>query len=211
MKVYVGQTRSRRLIRELEALGFGEMTTRTELPPRRAPWAFDNGAFKDWRSGKPFDVPAYQVALDRLSGVGRRPDFLVVPDVPAQGDESLALSLSWAPRLRGVAPLYLVVQDGMGRCQVEQVLHLFDGLFVGGSLPWKIATGRQWCEVAHAGRRPCHIGRVGTFNRVRWALRIGADSIDSALPLWSADNLRRFREALDHPQRELGLAVEEAA
>jgi hypothetical protein len=45
---------------------------------------------------------------------------------------------------------------------------------------------------------------VGTPDRVRWARRIGADSIDSALPLWSSDNLARFLRALEpEPQREL--------
>jgi hypothetical protein len=51
---------------------------------------------------------------------------------------------------------------------------------------------------------PCHIGRVGTYNRTRWARRIGADSIDSALPLWSEENLQRFLAGLrDGKQLEM--------
>jgi hypothetical protein len=89
---------------------------------------------------------------------------------------------------------------------VAPVAHHFAGLFVGGTLAWKIKTAARWIRWAHAQARPlrCHIGRVGTPDRVRWARRIGADSIDSALPLWSSENLSRFLRALEpEPQREL--------
>jgi NADPH:quinone reductase-like Zn-dependent oxidoreductase len=69
-------------------------------------------------------------------------------------------------------------------------------LFVGGSLPWKLATGERWVRFAHAHGRRCHIGRVGTPRRVAWARRIGADSIDSCLPLWSRENLDAFVAAV---------------
>lgn len=49
----------------------------------------------------------------------------------------------------------------------------------------------------------CHVGRVGTAKRVAWARRIGATSIDSSLPLWSVENLRSFRVAVDGRQLEL--------
>lgn len=208
MKVYVGQARGSKLIARLSELGFGEMTTRTEIPPRRTPWAFDNGAFGDWKAGEPFNETAFRVALDKLPGVPQAPDFLVVPDKVAAGLESLDFSLSWVDRLRHYAPPYLAVQDGMGRHQVEEALPLFAGIFVGGTLAWKVATGKQWVEVAHQVGKRCHVGRVGTFRRVRWALRIGADSIDSCLPLWSEGNLQKFLAGLRvhmDPQPELAL------
>jgi hypothetical protein len=185
----------------LRAKGWGEMTTRSEVPPRRHPWAFDNGAFGDWRAGRPFDTEGYQRALDRLGPTP--PAFLMVPDIVAGGLASLTFSLSWADRLRGIAPLYLAVQDGMMDADVAPVASTFAGLFVGGSLPWKIATGASWVTAAHAWDMPCHIGRVGAYRRVQWARRIGADSIDSCLPLWSAANLERFAAALSDPQMEL--------
>jgi len=58
-------------------------------------------------------------------------------------------------------------------------------------------------EFGAVHNRPVHIGRVGTAKRVRWARRIGASSIDSALPLWSADKLRTFVAALECRQMEL--------
>jgi hypothetical protein len=190
--VYIGQTRGANWIARLEALGFGEMTCRGELPPRRRPFAFDNGAFKDWTAGKPFNVDRYERDLEALWRVDGTPDFLTPPDIVAGGLRSLEFSLDWMPRLRKYGPLYLVVQDGMEFSDVEPVLGDFAGIFVGGSLAWKLRTSENWVLLAHALGKKCHIGRVGTELRVRWARRIGADSIDSCLPLWSDANLRRF-------------------
>lgn len=64
MNVYIGQTRAAGWIRLLESYGFGEMCVREEVPPRRQPWAFDNGAFKDFSAGKPFNLKKYEAALD---------------------------------------------------------------------------------------------------------------------------------------------------
>lgn len=193
--MYVGQTRSRKLIAELEALGFGECTQRNELPPRRRPWFADNGAFTDWRAQRPFDERAYQRALEQFEALA--PDFVVVPDIVAGGMDSLKFSLSWLPRVRAAcsAPVYLAVQNGMTP---------ESGLFVGGDLAWKISTTARWAKWAHEFDMPCHMGRCGTGRRVRFAKRCGVDSIDSTLPLWSADNLRRFVDALaPQSQQEL--------
>jgi hypothetical protein len=175
------------------------MTCREEAPPRRWPWAFDNGAFGDWRAGKRWDAGAYERALERVA----HPDFLVVPDVVAGGLRSLEVSLQWVRRLHGVGPLYLAVQDGMREADVGPELAPFAGIFIGGTLEWKIRHGATWVAFAHAHGRRCHVGRVGAMRRIAWARRIGADSIDSSLPLWSADNLARFAAALAATQMEL--------
>ena len=179
------------------------MTNRGELPPRRHPFAFDNGAFVDWRKGRPFDESTYLRQLDVLAALPTRAAFMVAPDVVAGGLKSLEMSVSWLPRLRGLAPVYLAVQDGMRRRHVAAVLDQFDGIFVGGSLDWKLETGAAWVAFAHRHQRPCHVGRVGTAGRVRWARAIGADSIDSCLPLWSTQKLNTFRAALAGTQLEL--------
>lgn len=172
----------------LQRYGFGEMTVREENPPRRHPWAFDNGAYKDWTAGKPFQEGRYLRALGK--GVAGA-DFVAVPDMVGAGVQSLEFSLSWVPRLKGL-PLYLVVQDGMTCGDVAPHLHHFRGLFVGGTLPWKLQTSGEWIRFAHENNIKCHVGRVGTGERVRMMRRLGADSIDSALPLFSIDNFRRF-------------------
>jgi hypothetical protein len=168
------------------------------------PFAFDNGAFGDWRRQRPFDTARYERACEVVSGLSHAPDFLVLPDIVGGGLASLEMSLSWLRRLKGLAPLYLAVQDGMTEEDVRHSCVGITGLFVGGTLRWKVATGGAWVHLAHELGMQCHVARVGTSPRVRWAKRIGADSIDSCLPLWSEGNLRRFLTALqDTPQMEL--------
>lgn len=190
----VGQTRSRKLIARLAALGIGEMTQPDEYPPRRRPYILDNAAFKSWKAGRPLDEEAFRVALDACKV--DPPLFVVVPDRVAAGVASLAYSLSWVDECQDAAPAYLAVQDGMHLRQVARVLHRFAGIFVGGTLRWKLKTAEAWVELAHTHGKRCHVGRVGTPKRVRWAQRIGADSIDSSLPLWSEGQLGRFLMAL---------------
>jgi hypothetical protein len=191
MMAYVGQTRSKKLIAKLESEGIGEMTVRGELPPRRRPWAYDNGAYRDWTAEKPFDALSFVADVPFLRGV----DFVVVPDIVTGGTESLRYSLMWAQRLRGL-PLYLAVQDGMSIEVVKPVLGGFSGLFVGGSTQWKLDTAAGWVQLARSHNLRCHVGRVGTARRVAWAKSIGADSIDSSLPLFSQGNRRRFLDGL---------------
>jgi len=198
VKVYLGQTRQNPLnglAAECSRLGFGEMTTRKELPPRRFPYAFDNGAFGDYLAKRPFQGDRYLFALERL-WILPTPDFLVVPDLVAGGPASISFSESWRPRVEGFAPLYLAVQDGMEGKQVEEVIQHYNGLFVGGSVPWKLATAVEWVKQAHAHGKPCHIGRVGTGIRAVWARWTGCDSIDSTVPLWAERNFRAFVNGL---------------
>lgn len=194
VNVYIGQTRAAGWIRTLEGYGWGEMCVRGECPPRRYPWAFDNGAFKDWTAKKDFNTKKYEADLDWMwLHCKVRPDFIVVPDRVAAGMDSLRFSESWRPRLEPLGcPLYLVVQDGMELADIELAAAPYAGLFVGGTPAWKLRTAPEWIRLAHRLGKKCHIGRMGTQKKVRAALRWGADSIDSSLPLWSEGNLRSF-------------------
>jgi hypothetical protein len=171
--------------------------SRGEFPPKLAPWFFDNGAFPDFLAGRPFQVDKWLAEVEEAAKHDVPPDFAVVPDEVGKGVQSLHLSVSWVGHVRelDLRP-YLVVQDGMTHENVLGVLDLFDGLFVGGSTDWKMKTAAAWCDFAHDNGKPCHVGRVGTGHRVRWAREIGADSIDSSQPLWSRDHMRRFLRAL---------------
>jgi hypothetical protein len=80
---------------------------------------------------------------------------------------------------------------------VVPCLSRYDGIFIGGSLRWKLATGATWAELARRYGLGCHIGRVGTAARVHWARSIGATSVDSALPLRARQHLDAFLAALD--------------
>lgn len=208
MRAYVGQTRSKELINLLVNAGIGECCVRGELPPRRPSYFYDNGAYTDHVAERPFNITQFMRDMRalRAGGLGAKrdgrrvgveaPAFIVLPDLVARGAESLAESESWIDECRGIAPLYLAVQDGMAEADVAQLLErrpgTIAGLFVGGSTDWKLETAASWIAWAHARKLEVHIGRVGTIERVRWARAIGADSIDSSFPLWTESRLLGF-------------------
>jgi hypothetical protein len=207
MITYVGQTRGRKTIAALEELGFGECVQRGEGAARRHPWFLDNGAFRDFKAGTEFDTDAYIASFARHAD-SPAPDFIVLPDIVEGGSESLAFSISWYQRVRElsletwgtVPPVYIAVQDGMNARDIDTAIAFADGIFIGGSTNWKIAAAPGIIQRAHgelpqidddgtlelAGRKPVHIGRVGSGRRIVWARLIGADSIDSCLPLMTA-------------------------
>lgn len=196
MQGFVGQTRSSKLLQKLNQLGIGEATQPDEFPPRRLPYFLDNGAFKLWTAKLPFNEERFMRIVQRVDEEGPRPEFIVVPDRVAD-PTSLEYSLSWIPRLQGVAPLALVVQDGMTEKSVRSAIKRgFSVLFVGGTLEWKFKTSPQWVKLAKELGIPCHIGRIGTRGRARWAREIGADSVDSCTPLFSAGNLDRWVQGM---------------
>lgn len=195
MRAYVGQTRKAATVRMLAKAGIGECTVRGEMPPRRATWFYDNGAFGDWRAQRSFNVVQYMRDLRKITYWSHveKPAFIILPDLVARGLESLAFSLDWLEETeRAGAPIYLAVQDGMTEADLEQLPASITGIFVGGSLEWKLETAAAWIKWAHARGLKVHIGRVGTIDRVRWARSIGADSIDSAFPLWTEERLAAF-------------------
>lgn len=208
MNAYVGQTtRDTPTDRRLRLHRLGECTIRGQLPARRQPWIYDNGAYIDWQQGRPFDLEAWLLDVEAMREQPTQPDWCVAPDVVAGGASSLEFSLQHVGELRARGlTAYLAVQDGMVEFDVEKALALgdFAGVFVGGTLPWKLETGAAWVRLAHRLGYRCHIGRVGTAKRVRWAIECGADSIDSSLPLWSESKLRLFVDMLRmHPDQGL--------
>jgi hypothetical protein len=199
MKVYIGQTKSRKWLRKPSELGFGEMTCRPALMPKRLPFALDNGAYSDWVHHRVFDESAFVEHVELVMLAGFRPDFIVVPDIVAAGLESLRFSLEWLPRLKplvGNIPLYLAVQNGMTEQDIWPHLGSIQGLFVGGTDPWKKATVGSWVQLAHENGLLCHMGRAGTFGKVSLALEVGVDSIDSSLPIMSQQFFDDFLAAL---------------
>lgn len=201
MKIYTGQTRSRRAIAVCAEFGLGECVNRGELPPRRtgSGWFLDCGAYADFKAGRSFNVVRWErdlrwVAYRLEAGHLRAPDFVVVPDLVGGGAASLERSLAFVEWIPPELPTrYLVVQEGMAVEQVEAVLDRFGGIFVGGaSMEWKLATSPMWVALAHARGLRCHIGRIGTLARLALAQAMGADSVDSCQPLWEHDRLVAF-------------------
>lgn len=149
-------------------------------------WAADNGAWRDFQEGVPFDELRFARFLEWVDQQPTRPDFLVAPDIVMGGRASLDFSVSWLPRLQG-APcgrLLLAVQDGMELADVAPLLAdgSFAGVFVGGSTEWKLATLPDWVNLAHAHAAWAHAARVNTVRRVNACLAADADSMDGSGP-----------------------------
>lgn len=199
VKVYVGQTRSRELVKTLTGLGWGEMTQPKEVPPRRQPFALDNYAFACFKNNKPWDAEAFKRGVGECQKRKQTPDFVVSPDIVGGGWASLERSLEWQSWLKGFAPVYLAVQDGMTLDGVAPHLGLFDGIFVGGTVPWKLTSGYWWAALAHGRGLPCHVGRISGRYNTRLVKSWPADSIDSCVPLWSTENRQAVVEGLADP------------
>lgn len=149
-------------------------------------WAADNGAWRDYQEGVPFNELRFGRFLDWIAQQLTLPDFLVAPDIVAGGRASLDYSVSWLQRLQG-APckrLLLAVQDGMDLADVAPLLAdgSFGGLFVGGTTEWKLATLPDWVALAHAHDAWAHAARVNTVKRVNACLAADADSMDGSGP-----------------------------
>jgi hypothetical protein len=192
--VLVGETRSKRNLEALASLGWGRMfVVRQPSPFPFERWGFDNGAFIAGRKGEPFPESDFLRRLEIAEKTNSDPYLAVTPDIVAGGCTSLHFSTSWriGHRLPDEWPWYLAVQDGMTVADVEPHLHLYSGIFLGGTDRFK-ATAYRWCKLAHAHQKKFHYARASTPGKLLSAFRVGADSCDSAFPLWTAARMRIF-------------------
>lgn len=218
MRIYFACPTGQRRDNILEEYGhqFSACLTRdvfNHVTARKMAWFFDNGAFSDWhkkrtfngekfikelykieaqtRFGKDFDEKLDFSLLEKGSSSSYKlpmPDFVVIPDLPSKGNQSLMFSKMWFDYLQQNFPsfeYYLAVQDGMDIDLVEDMLFHggVQGLFVGGTKKWKYKTSADWVDLAHEYGVKCHIGGVGTRKSILWAKSIGADSVDSGIAM----------------------------
>ena len=212
MVALTGDTRSSRIVEELRKHGIGRMFIEKPIKPYPSEkWGFDNGAFGDYLQGKTFDSDRYKRSLERAVRIAEEyhpPYLAVLPDVVGGGSKSLELSLNWLERELRHIPFnwYLAVQDGMNLEEIELALKSYpqiSGVFLGGTDEFK-KTAPKWSSLAHKYGRKFHYARAGSIKKIREAIRARADSLDSALPLWTNQKLNRFLKALN-PLRELPL------
>ncbi len=192
--VLVGDTRSKTNLAILKANGWGRMfVQKTPSPFPFEKWGFDNGAFGAYCHGLPFPESDFLRRMELAEKATVDPYLAVAPDIVAGGCTSLQFSTSWLLSHKCIEdwPWYLAVQDGMTVADVEPHLHLYSGIFLGGTDRFK-ATGYRWRVLAHKHRLKFHYGRASTPGKLLSAFKMGADSCDSAFPLWTADRMRIF-------------------
>jgi hypothetical protein len=192
--VLVGDTRSKTNLEILKANGWGRMCV--EKPPKPFPfekWGFDNKCFGAWLHHELWSESDFLKRIEVATRAGSDPYLAVTPDIVAGGCTSLHFSTSWrmSHKLPASWPWYLAVQDGMTPADVRPHLHLYSGIFLGGTDRFK-ATGYRWRALAHSCGLKFHYGRASTPGKLVSAHKIGSDSCDSAFPLWTSERMRIF-------------------
>lgn len=187
------------MIELLIKYGWGRMfINKTPTPYPGEKWGFDNGAFICWQNDKPFDEVKYMKRLETAYKI-TEPYLAVVPDIVGEGKRSLDYSMEWIEKLPPW-PWYLAVQDGMTLNQVADIIHRFEGLFLGGTNAFK-GTAYHWCKLAHEHGKKFHYGRAGTPRKIDHAMAVGADSADSAFPLWTYDRMGELVSHINGPKQ----------
>jgi queuine/archaeosine tRNA-ribosyltransferase len=202
---------------------FGAMQTRDVFgsPDKHNIWAFDNGAFADFKSGSSFNIKKYDKRIRQIeelinSGEITSPLFAAIPDIVAGGNESLLRSLHFYNTCikdnaltrneksnYKILSWYLVVQDGM---TIESISYALDrmkkvkGIFVGGSKPWKYENSVDIIKLAKSRKLKTHIGGIGSASKILWAKHIGADSVDSGVAMIHPSHLERVLNIHSRPE-----------
>ena len=208
MLILIGDTRSHVSVATLQARRWGRMCVANRPDPYPyEPWGFDCRAFKAWQdAGFPvglaqdnwcilWGAEEFERWLEVCRAISMPPKVAVVPDIPGSA-ESLEWSVMWRSQLPNDWPWYLPVQDGMRMGHVMNVIHLFDGLFLGGTDRFKL-TAQVWSDAAHFAGKKFHYGRAGTRRKLHHAHAVGADSLDSSYPLWTKRRFWQFQQWVD--------------
>jgi hypothetical protein len=137
-------------------------------------WCADNGVFGGTYPGD----DAYLAWLAARAHLAGSCAFAVAPDVVCDAAATLTRSRPMFARIRALGyPVALVAQNGLEHLTVPW--GDFDVLFIGGDDAWKESGGARGlvCEAKEQGKR-VHMGRVNSLRRLRYAQRIGCDSVD---------------------------------
>jgi hypothetical protein len=199
MKIYLGIVGSKKVQSFAEEHNCGWcLTPDNARPVPNGTYFLDNGAFTAWKNNTAWNENKFKVLVSKYPNY----DFVVAPDIVCGGNDSLTQSCKYIKKIPG--PLYLAVQDGMDAKTINEFVDLFDGLFVGGSIPWKFSTARMWADIAHLHGKKCHAGRVGTWEGFIHMHFCGVDSVDTITASRHQDDyhIRKYYEHLKN-QRQL--------
>lgn len=197
MIAYASRTGTRRNLAALHDAGWRILVSaRGVLRSEGFRYALDNGAWTAFTQGEPFDVAAFEKALDLM---GAEADWVASPDIVGGGMRSLELSESWLPRLIDARLVLIPVQDGLTASDVRPLLGNRVGIFLGGSTEWKLATMREWGELAREVGCYYHVARVNTRRRIEMCSEAGATSFDGSSASRFAASLPRLERARCQP------------
>lgn len=146
------------------------------------PWAADNDAFSQWDEGR------YREMLTKIRG-RKGCLFVTAPDVVGDAMQTLRKFEQWWDLLNEYdQPIAYVAQNGQE--DFEPYWDYFDALFIGGKkgTGWKLGphAARLIREAKERGKW-VHMGRVNSYERVRYARSLGCDSVDGSQFSWFRD------------------------
>lgn len=169
-------------IREETPKYIGSLVTPGGSPPASLslPWAIDCGAFH-WSARK------YITLLRRHEG-RQNCLFCTLPDIPGNAKETHERSIQWIDQVKKLGyPIAWVIQDGQEKIKIPW--NDIDAVFLGATDEWRKKHALRFAYQAAWYSKWIHIGRVGSYKKLKWARSIGANSIDST---WWSKNKRNF-------------------
>lgn len=182
------------------------------------PYCMDNGCFSLWNPGdNSFDEGAWNTWgearwLEMLlwaESVNKRPLWMIVPDRPGNGLETIAKWNSYAPELkrRAVAKLAIAVQDGMTTDDIRSLEVQPDVICVGGSTSPDGKSGWKWETVEMWAREfpRVHVLRCNSPDKLEYLNSLGVESCDGTG--WNRGD-RRQTEGLEKFVRAHGKPIE---
>lgn len=144
------------------------------VPEEYFPYALDNGRYPVWEKGTQWNADSYLRLLEKAQGVRHKPLWAAVPDVVADPQATLDWWNDWCDTVASFGyKLAFVCQDGHTPDDVPESAYC---CFIGGTKKWKEENAHKFKGV----REELHIGRVNWITQLRWAERIGADSVDGS-------------------------------
>jgi len=162
--------------------------------------AVDNCAYSNWNEDK------FIKLLDSL--IGKNVVWVAAPDVVGNASEtSMLYDDRWYEEIkikRGL-PIAYVAQDGMD--WIGNPANDFDCLFIGGTTEFKLGGYVRYAvQSAKEHGKWVHMGRVNSLLRLRYAMRIGCDSIDgSGFSIAPEEKIPVFVKAIRGETRQVAM------
>ena len=150
------------------------------LGMQRQGYALDNGAYLDFVNNKDFCDNRFLLYCKKYL---RYADWVVLPDVVCNKEQTIKKSYRYIDRLQEIEPstkMLFVWQDGMRREDIEPFMKRGIGVFIGGSTEGKIKNMKWLSELCRDFSVWCHAGRVNTLKRLELCLSSNINSFDGS-------------------------------
>lgn len=137
------------------------------------PVGVDNCAYSDW------DEQKFIRMIDSLAG--KKVLWVAAPDFLGDARVTSVLYDKWYQeiKVKRNLPIAYVLQDGLD--EIGAPYYPYDAVFIGGTTEFKLGGYvRYFVNAAKQHGKLIHMGRVNSFERMKYAIDIGCDSVDGS-------------------------------